>query len=259
MHTEANERGIAMYNEYFDTARLNAVYLLVQNPTAAPLIAGLRGLHFAGAITAGFEHDPSLLTLVDECTDEARIAGSAGIIANHNGRLVAHYQGGEALMSAINEQRDVAGLNVALIGAGTMARTFLSQLAARDTKPNVTVYNRTLEHAEALRAQYPFVTGVGSLQDVASSIADAVINTTSLGDEITQLIDVASLQTFQVVADVTLGTEQGGLVASARQAGVPHIVTGQDVFTHQAVVVLRRLLGHEADLAALRTCVQKNV
>lgn len=259
LHTEANERGLSMYNEYFETQRLNAVYLLTKNLSATPLVSGLRQLGFAGAVAAGFEHDPSVLTLVDEVTDEARAAGVAGIIINNNGRLVAHYQGGESLHSAINEQRDVTGLNVALVGAGKVAETLLYSIAREETKPNITIYNRTIEHAQALRDKFPFVIGVGSLEDFAGSIADAAINTTSMGDAIAEHIDVASLQTFQLVADVTLGTERGGLIESARQAGVPHIITGQDMFTHQAAVVLRRILGHETNIAALRECVLRHV
>ena len=77
------------------------MYLLFQNQKPEPLVEGLRNLQISGAITAGFELDPKLPSLVDECSEAAQLSGRVGMIANRNGRLWGHYQGGEGLMQAV--------------------------------------------------------------------------------------------------------------------------------------------------------------
>jgi len=65
-HREPNNRGMSIYNPYFEETGENAVYVLFHHPDPTPLMTGLRSLNLAGAIPAGFEKDPKLVELVDE-------------------------------------------------------------------------------------------------------------------------------------------------------------------------------------------------
>lgn len=151
-HTQDNGTGLNIYNPYFEDQGVNAVYMLFRNDKPEQLINGMRNLQLTGAITAGFEHDPSLASLVDELDETVEVSGIIGNIANQDGKIRAHYQGGYGLVNAIQEKIDTTGKRIVVAGASTVAKTLLLALEKTTQKPSeVIVVNRTLAHAEALK------------------------------------------------------------------------------------------------------------
>ena len=258
-HTEANGTGLNIYNPYFEQQGINAIYVLFKGKQAQPLVKGLRNLGLTGAITAGFEHDAVLPTLVDELSEAAQLANRIGIISNKNGKLHAHYQGGEGLLSAITEKTDLTGKRVVIVGAGTVAKTLLLAIEQSEHKPSsIHVVNRTLEHAEALLDHFSYIT-VHNLDTLASLEGDVLINTTRIGSINEDTVFTPEIVSkFQTVADVTFGDPNTNLITLARASDL-QVVTGWDMFTHQAAVVLRELLDHQADIAMLRQHVEKGL
>lgn len=260
LHTDLNGTGLNIYNPYFQDQGINAVYLLFRNEKPTPLVEGIRNFQIAGAITAGFEHDPALPGLVDETTEAVKLAQRVGIIVNNNKVLRAHYQGGEGLLSAIQEKVDTTNKRIVLVGAGTIAKTFVLALQASSQKPQkIHVFNRTLENAEKLKKHFESVANASSLEDLASADGDIFINASRIGSKVEDSVYTPEFITrFQAVADVTFGTESTNLISLARKANKT-VVSGWDMFTHQAAVVLREILSHDANIDRLRYFVKEGL
>lgn len=257
LHTESNGTGLNIYNPYLQEQGLNVVYLLFKNRTVEPLITSIRNLQLSGAITAGFEHDANLPNIVDEKSEAVNISGRVGSIVNNNGVLRAHYQGGEGLLAAIREKIDLSNKVITIVGAGTVAKTFLLALEASAQKPrSVIVYNRTMENGYVLRDRFNIITTVNPLEKLKDSEGDILINASRIGSKIVDSFYTEKIVSrFTSVADVTLGTEQTNLISMAK---ITHktIVSGWDFFTHHVAVVLKMILNHEADIDRLRHFVK---
>lgn len=260
MHTDNNGTGLDIYNPYFEEAGINAVYMLFRNDSAEPLVEGLRNLQLSGAIAAGFEHDANLLNLVDDSSEAAKVAGRIGIITNWDGVLRAHYQGGEGLQAAIAEKYDITGKRVVIVGAGTVAKTLVLALSNSTSKPSeIIICNRTLDTAQAIKDQFNNVTTVRSLEDLGEVSGDLLVNASRVGSTAEDTFYTQGvIDKYQAVADVTFGTENTNLIALARQADLS-IVSGWDMFTHQASVVLLEILGHRANINVLRKHVRNGL
>ncbi len=255
LHTTDNGTGLNIYNPYFEAVGINAVYVLFKNEKPGPLVQGMRNLQITGAITAGFEYDAELPTLVDAKSEAVELAQRIGIISNKSGKLYAHYQGGEGLLAAISEKYDLAGKRIVVVGAGTVAKTLLLALQQSGMALNdVVLVNRTPEHAQVLAELFK-IDSVYSLDELALVDGDILVNATYIGSKVADSYFTADVvRKYMAVADVTFGELRTSLVALAESNGAIAI-TGWDMFTHQAAVVLRELLGHKADIHQLRQFV----
>lgn len=260
LHIEDNGRGLNIYNPYFEAAGINAVYMLFVNKEPKPLVDGLRNLQVSGAIPAGFEKDAVLPTLVDEKTEAVKLANRVGIIANRGGKLFAHYQGGEGLLSAIKEKLAIGGKNLVIVGSGTVAKTLILAITESEDRPaSITVLNRTLDHARQLQDRFPDIVKANPLEDLASIEGDIIVNTTCIGSTVEDTYFTADIvNKFQAAVDVTFANPKTNLIRLSQEHGAVTI-TGWDMFTHQAVIVLRELLNHEANIPLLRKHVEKGL
>ncbi|MDQ5913444.1 MAG: shikimate dehydrogenase [Patescibacteria group bacterium] len=259
-HTQDNGTGLNIYNPYFEDQGINAVYMLFRSDKPQELIDGMRGLHLTGAITAGFEHDPSLAALVDELDETVEISGIIGNIANSDGKIRAHYQGGYGFLNAIQEKIDTTDKRLVIVGASTVVKTLLLALEKTSQKPNeVIIVNRTLDHAKALQKRFNWIKSVHSLVDLESIKGDILVNATRIGsvDEDTVYTnDIVS--SYQAVADVTFGNPVTNLTTLGQDNGLV-VINGWDMFTHQAAVLLKHVLGHSANIDRLRYFVSEGL
>lgn len=257
LHTEDNGTGLNIYNPYFKAVGLNAVYILFRNQKPEPLVEGMRNLQITGAITAGFEHDIVMPTLVDEKSEAVKLAERIGIIANRDGRLYAHYQGGEGLLAAISEKTSIANKHIVIVGAGTVAKTLILALEQSPNQPkSITILNRTPANAEPIADRFKSVQTILPITELASVSGDILVNASRIGSSVGDTYftrDIVSK--FEMVADVTFGNPNTNLITLAKSQDVT-LVSGWDMFTHQAAVVLHELLDHEANIPKLRQFVE---
>ena len=260
LHTDKNGTGLNIYNSYFQDQGINAVYLLFQSNKLNELIDGIRNLNISGAITAGFEHDPILPSLVDDSSEATKLAQRVGIIINKKGVLKAHYQGGEGLFSAIKEKTSISGKRIVIVGSGTVATTLLLALenSAQKVK-SVSLYNRTLENAKVLKTKFNLVDSVNTLDKLRDAEGDILINASRIGSKVLDDIYTERIVSkFSVIADVTFGTESTNLITLARDSK-KIVVSGWDMFTHQASIVLKEILDHESNIDRLRHFVREGL
>jgi shikimate 5-dehydrogenase len=236
------------------------VYLLFSNKSPKPLVEGMRKLKLTGAITAGFEHNKILPRILDELSDASKLSNRVAMITNKGGKLVGHYQGGEGLLNAIKEKFELNNKKLVIVGAGTVANTLV--LAIRQNKLNVkkiTIVNRTFKNAKKVKSELGIVNSVATLDQLSNIEGDILINASRIGSKAEdKWFTNQILSKYTAVADVTFGVENTNLTNLARQHK-SIVISGWDMFTHQAAIVLYKILEHNANIDILRQCVKRGL
>ncbi len=246
-HRESSPRGLNIYNPFFQENDVNALYVLFHNEDPKVLIDGLRSLNLTGAITAGFESDAVLPTLLDEVDETAKFVGKIGYITNDNGKIVGHTQGGRGMLHTVQSIVDLNGRNITIVGAGNIAKGLLFEIEKEQIKCDITIYNRTLAGATKLKERFPFISQIYSFDELSRASGDIFVNLTDIGGSVKEYSFPEELvDKFTYVVDVTFETEMTPLVSTARRLN-KKVATGWDMFTYQGLVCLEGLLGVKVD------------
>ena len=94
----------------------------VQN--LAQAVQGLRGLNLGGvSVTIPFKEE--IIPLLDEIDDQARIIGAVNTVVNREGRLWGTNTDWQGALAALQEEIDLAGQQVLILGAGGAGRAIV--------------------------------------------------------------------------------------------------------------------------------------
>jgi shikimate dehydrogenase len=260
LHTKASPRGLNIYNPFLEEAGLNTLYVLHYNDDPKPLIRGLRDFNFLGGITAGFESNTELPTLLDELDPVSKFVQRVGYIKNVNGKLTGYSQGGEGLLRAIQEKCDINNKGVVIVGAGTVAKGLLFNIQEKGLKPTkITLLNRTVEKAEELAKSLNLDIEVKPLRELANTKGDILVNITDIGgSEEDTLYTEDVIKNFSCVSDVTFEKEDTNLLNIAKQLNKV-TASGWDMFTHQGLVILENLFEQKMDVDMFRKYVRNGL
>ena len=139
----------------------------------------------------------------------------------------------DALTTGVGMTRpDLTGREVALLGAGGVARALVAGLTAAGA--DVRIYNRTAERAQSLAAEFG-ATAVPLVQ-LGRTSARIIINCTSLGmhPKVQESpVPSASLSSDMTVFDTVYNPPRTRLLLDAAHAGAKTI-SGIDMFINQA-------------------------
>ncbi len=253
LHTKPSPRGLNIYNPFFQESNLNAVYLLFFNPDPAPLISAMRGFNIAGAITAGFESDDRLPSLLDEVDDVSAYTGRVGFITNNGGKLIGSSQGGQGLLRSILKHGHIENKKLVIVGSGNIAKGLLFNIKKQfPDPPEVVLVNRTIEKALSIQRDFSFVTSTKSVTDLSTETGDILVNATDIGGSQADDVYTESIVgNFQTIADVTFETENTNLVNLAKKLN-KQFSTGWDMFAYQGQVILESIFHTGIDIGSLR-------
>ncbi len=240
----------AFHNAGFDETHFNGVYLPMPIPPEyehfkATVLSWLdyEPLHFRGA-SVTIPHKANLLRFVEEqggtIEPLAATIGAANTLTKRDdGSLYASNTDYAALLDATCEALSIerealAGKTVGVLGAGGAARAAVA--AFTHTGSHVTVYNRTLDKAEALASQFG-ATALG-MNQLGSREHEVLINCTPLG--MSPKIDATPLPAEAqhllgpgvVVFDTIYNPLETVLLRDAKAAGCVTI-NGADMFVRQ--------------------------
>jgi shikimate 5-dehydrogenase len=253
LHTKASPRGLNIYNPFFEEAGINALYVLFYNPDPTPLIEGIKNLNIIGAISAGFESNDVLPTLLDNVDEVGKYVGRIGFIKNSNGLLTGSHQGGEGLLRAIQKIESLANKKVILAGGGNIAKALLFNINKLENKPSeVILVNRTVSKIESVKSDFSFITEVKSLSELNTLSGDLLINATDIGGSVEDIFYTDEIvNKFGQIADVTFEKENTNLVTLAKKLN-KKVSTGWDMFTFQGQVILESMLEIKIDPIMLK-------
>jgi len=264
-----------VHNAGFDATGVNAVYLPMPIPpeyehfkATVSSWLGMEPLHFRGA-SVTIPHKANLLRFVKEQGGEVepladRIGAANTLAVRDDGSLYAcntdYAAALDAVCDGLSIRRDeLTGKRVAVIGAGGAARAVVAGFG--EYGASVTVYNRTLEKAEALADQ--FGAEAAAMDALADSRADVFINCTPIGmhpnpdaspmDGMTDLLSPGV-----VVFDTIYNPIRTKLLRDAEQAGCVTI-PGTEMFVRQGAAQFELWTGRAAPLDVFRNTLEAHL
>lgn len=274
-HPVGHSMSPPVHNAGFDAAGVNAVYLPMPIPpeyehfkaTVSSWLA-MPELHFGGA-SVTIPHKENLLRFVKEQNGEIetlaeRIGAANTLSVRADGSLYAcntdYAAALDAVCDGLSIKRDgLKGKRVAVIGAGGAARAVVAGFC--EYGAGVTVYNRTVEKAEALAGQ--FGASAVPMEALAGSRADVYINCTPIGMH--PKVDASPLDATPnpqspipnplspgtVVFDTIYNPIQTKLLRDAAAAGCVTI-PGTEMFVRQGAAQFKLWTGEDAPLDVFR-------
>lgn len=268
-----------IHNAGFDAVDHNAVYLPMPIPPEYEHFKATVGewlgyapLDFQGA-SVTIPHKQNLLRFVREHHGEieplaARIGVANTLARCHDGSLYACNTDYAAALDSVChalriERSELSGRKVAVLGAGGAARAIVAGFA--DAGASVTVYNRTLERAEQLAADFGDLSEIqaATLDTVGDLDAEVFINATSVGmhphvDGCPVPDEMPAFKPGVVVFDTIYNPRQTKLLAMAKAAGCI-TVEGTEMFVRQAATQFELWTGKAAPLEVFRRVMLEHV
>jgi shikimate dehydrogenase len=220
----------------------------VEPKDLARFLSALKNLGYVGA-NVTLPHKEAALRLAAVADEAARAIGAANTLwLDEAGRLNASNTDAYGFMTNLNAEApdwNERRRPVTVLGAGGASRAILHGLLAEGVR-RILLANRTTGRAEALANAFgPAVTLVDWRErERALSGCGLLVNATSLGltGKEPLDLDLASLPTDAVVADLVYSPLETGLLAAARERG-NRTVDGLGMLLHQAVPGFARWFG----------------
>ncbi len=196
----------------------------------------------------------TVVPLVGELSDQARLAGAVNTVLLEPGRRVGHNTDVPGAAAAVTERLEVAPRSVAVLGGGATAASALLALAdlGCDRATLVVREPRRAEETLAAVARHPHPprTEVARLDEWSGDV-DLLVSTIPASAQAPQVVALAARAA--AVFDVVYDPWPTPLAARARATGRP-LVSGLDLLVHQAVLQLRLMTGRDdVPLEVLRT------
>ncbi len=265
----------AIHNAAFDAAGLDYAYVpfRVEHRSLAAAIEALRALGMVG-VNVTIPHKETVLPLLDELSDEAKLTGAVNTIVNRAGKLYGDNTDGKGYLRALREAGfDPAGKNVLFLGAGGAARAVAMQLALAGVK-KINFANRTGRRAVELARAVAEAAGIrvetipwpeqagGKLPARVLAESDLVVQATPLGmspntDEAVPL-PFEAFRPGQTASDLIYNPVETLFLKKAGQAGA-ETVNGMGMLLHQGTLAFELWTGVAAPLEVMRAALHKEL
>ena len=198
------------------------------------------------SVTIPFKQE--IMKYVDSVEPDAAKIGAVNTVVKNGNVLTGCNTDMDGAIDAIKEKQDIAGKNVAIIGAGGVGRAIAYGIIKESG--NLTIINRTVEKAEKLAGElgcrYGDLDSMDSLKDI-----DLLINATSIGmhpdvdrTPVTKEKLKKSAGAECVVFDSVYNPVQTRLLKDAAELGL-ETVSGEKMFLNQAARQFRLFTGRE--------------
>lgn len=225
-------------------------------------VAGLREASFVGG-NVTVPHKTTLLGLVDDIDEPARVIGAINTLWFEAGRLWGGNTDALGFVAALDAEAPGwdGGRRALVLGAGGAARAVVHGLLGRGLA--VTVLNRTVGAAEALARDFgtSVASGPWARWPDSAGEADLLVNATTLGMEGQPPLelDLGSLRATAVVCDIVYVPLETDLLRAAAARG-HRVVNGLGMLLHQAAPGFARWFGQVPRVTpALRTALEADI
>lgn len=236
----------ALHNRFFRKNKICAHYSAVE---VAPADLSLFMRDFASKYSGAnvtIPHKEKIISYLDELSPEVTEIGACNTIVNRGGKLIGYNTDFFGFMDALKsgDVKNLKGKNAIVLGAGGAARAVV--YALKKMGAQITILNRTLEHAQKLAKN--FGQNFGGLEDFNNLKCDILVNTTSVGmwhkenkkymsESPISLLSLRGARQFgqelPVVMDIIYRPRMTKFLRDAKKTGCK-IITGDKMFVAQA-------------------------
>jgi shikimate dehydrogenase len=239
----------AMHNAAFAAMGLPAVYVPFAVANLFQAVQGLRGLNISGAsVTIPFKEE--IMPRLDEVDDRARVIGAVNTVVNREGRLWGTNTDWEGALAALQEQTNLAGERVLILGAGGAGRALV--YAVREAGGEVIVVDADENKARSLARE--FGATCAPLEKAADYLATVLINATPVGmtPEVGAIpLAPEGLKNFKVVMDIVYQPRETRLLREAAAHGC-RTIDGLQMLIYQGARQFELFTGLPAPVEIMR-------
>ena len=143
--------GVAYHNAAYRALGLDYTYVAFYVDDLERAVQAIRALHIRG-VGVTMPHKVAIISYLDELSSAAAAIQSVNTVVNDDGKLTGYNMDWIAAKDALEEVTSLAGKDVAMVGAGGVARSFAYLLV--ETGAKVHVYNRSVDKAIALVEEF---------------------------------------------------------------------------------------------------------
>lgn len=262
-HPIAHSKSPHMHNMALDSQQLPYTYMAfdVHPERLQQAVEGMRALGARGW-NVTIPHKVSIVPLLDEIAEEARVIGAVNTVVCEDGMLIGSNTDGAGYLQSLQEETglDVRQQRILVIGAGGAARGVAYALAKAGAE-HIVIANRTREKAEQLQDALSSLTEVTAIQldDMRHWMRDRtlIINTTSVGMAPSTDVSPLSQELLPegaVVSDLIYNPAKTKLLREAELRGCI-IHNGLGMFVHQGALAYEKWTGRKAPLEVMRQAV----
>jgi len=210
-------------------------------------------------------HKITVLEYLDRLSPAAQAIGAVNCVSLVNGELVGDNTDGKGFLEAVAGVRAVAGLKVAILGAGGAARAIAVELALAGAE-QLTIVNRTPDRGSALaaliddrtRARAMHVTWEGQYRIPPGT--DLLVNATPIGlyPDVNARVPVEfeSLEPTTIVCDVIPNPPRTGFVVEALARGCTAL-DGLGMLVNQGAIAIKLWSGQAPDRGVMRRALRQ--
>jgi len=263
----------AVHNAAFTEIGYNGVYLpfLVETPwnKFREFVDGLRERRWLDVrgLSVTIPHKHNSLQYVQENEGQleplaVKIGSVNTLVLDKDGRVSGYNTDYAGALDAIThtlgiERKDLRGMGAAIGGAGGVARALAAGLT--DVGCKVTVYNRTVEKAQSLAAE--FECAYGGLEALGKMEAQLVVNATRVGmypEVASSPLPEKCLRRDMAVFDTVYNPAKTLLLQQAEGIGAK-IIDGMSMFVNQAATQFELFTGQEAPRGVMRAVLERHL
>ncbi len=237
----------------------------VHDGDLAEAMAGMKAMNMRG-INLTIPHKVKVLEYLDELSPAAEIIGAVNMVVNNDGKLWGENTDGKGFLTSLkNDQVDVGGKYVVVLGAGGAARAIAVECALAGAK-KITVVNRNIGRgSELAKLICDRTDAVGDFVEwnkpyAVPADADILVNATSLGmypnvDEKPD-VDYDTISSNMIVTDVIVNRPHTAFLQEAEKRGAK-TVNGLGMVVNQGAVNFTLWTGVEAPVDVMMDQIKK--
>ncbi len=241
-----------MHNSALTQTGHAGLYLAFNVKDIAAAVGGIRGLDMRG-VSITIPHKVSVMKYLDEVDALAEEIGAVNTIVNRQGILHGYNTDCPGAVKALLEKTTIKGRQVAIVGAGGVARAIGFGIKQEGGK--ITIINRTRQRGEKLAGDLGC--DFKPLAEVAKLNYDIVVNATPVGmiphDESTP-VKCELLEVGTVVMDTVYNPLKTRFLKDAENVDCMTI-DGVSMLVHQGAVQFELWTGEKAPVDVMRRAV----
>ena len=222
--------GVKIHNAAYRSLGLDYTYVCFGVESAEMAVQAIRTLGIRG-MSVSMPYKQAVMPFLDHIDEAARSIGAVNTINNLGGSLTGYNTDYIGAIRALKETTDISGRELAILGAGGVARAIA--YGAKREGARITIFNRSraggMALAEALGVKFG-----GSLDDFRANDFSILINATSAGFRAPEVNPAeCKLASHLVVMDVVFIPAETKLIRDAKALECK-TVGGTRMLVHQA-------------------------
>ena len=260
----------AIHNAAFEYLNLNYIYVACPVEDVKGAMAGMRALKNFRGMSVTIPHKIEIMKYVDEIAYVDRNIGSINTVIHEQEKLIGlGTDGTGALKALIDNDVEIDGKNILMLGAGGAARAISFTLAQKTGIKELSILDIDEEQLRGLNNDLETGTDTpvrsrlmheNTLAEEMEKV-DVIIHCTPIGMHPkvdASLIPPKLFRPGQVVFDIVYTPLETKLLADARSRGLK-VIQGVEMFINQAALQFEQFTGVDAPVEVMRRVLMENL